>query len=149
LLYTVYHRGTCAGMILLSDHAVKQREGGQSLIGGLDVQICRNYFGSQVQSCELLLDECADKYKELYPCNAVFIRAPAILSAASSVEVIATVKACPHISVRKEVYSVLHPEETAPEGKTDALTVIVAVRQGNILATAFHPELTADTRWHK
>lgn len=42
--------GTCAGMILLSDHAIKQREGGQSLIGGLDVEVCRNYFGSQVRN---------------------------------------------------------------------------------------------------
>jgi 5'-phosphate synthase pdxT subunit len=35
-------------MILLSNHAIKQKEGGQSLIGGLDVKVCRNYFGSQV-----------------------------------------------------------------------------------------------------
>ena len=40
--------GTCAGMILLSDYAIKQANGGQSLVGGLDVQVCRNYFGSQV-----------------------------------------------------------------------------------------------------
>lgn len=40
--------GTCAGMILLSDHALKQATGGQSLVGGLDVHVCRNYFGSQV-----------------------------------------------------------------------------------------------------
>lgn len=41
-------------MILLSDHAIKQREGGQSLIGGLDVEVCRNYFGSQVRNSYLL-----------------------------------------------------------------------------------------------
>jgi glutamine amidotransferase PdxT len=35
-------------MILLSDHAIKQSSGGQSLVGGLDVHVCRNYFGSQV-----------------------------------------------------------------------------------------------------
>ena len=40
--------GTCAGMILLSDHAIKKAESGQSLVGGLDVYVCRNYFGSQV-----------------------------------------------------------------------------------------------------
>lgn len=40
--------GTCAGMILLSDKAVMQKTGGQPLIGGLDVEVCRNYFGSQV-----------------------------------------------------------------------------------------------------
>lgn len=37
-------------MILLSDHALKQAVGGQSLVGGLDVHVCRNYFGSQVNS---------------------------------------------------------------------------------------------------
>ena len=36
-------------MILLSDHAIKQSSGGQSLLGGLDVHVCRNYFGSQVR----------------------------------------------------------------------------------------------------
>jgi len=40
--------GTCAGMILLSNKAVMQKDGGQPLIGGLDVEVCRNYFGSQV-----------------------------------------------------------------------------------------------------
>ncbi len=40
--------GTCAGMILLSDKAVMQKNGGQALVGGLDVEVCRNYFGSQV-----------------------------------------------------------------------------------------------------
>ena len=48
--------GTCAGMILLSDSAVFQKEGGQALVGGLDVEVCRNFFGSQVQSCELELE---------------------------------------------------------------------------------------------
>jgi pyridoxal 5'-phosphate synthase pdxT subunit len=41
--------GTCAGMILLSEHAIKQCEGGQALLGGLHVEVCRNYFGSQVR----------------------------------------------------------------------------------------------------
>ena len=47
--------GTCAGMILLSNHAIKQAEGGQSLVGGLDVEVCRNYFGSQVLSLRVLV----------------------------------------------------------------------------------------------
>uniref|UniRef100_A0A6N2LGJ1 Glutamine amidotransferase domain-containing protein n=1 Tax=Salix viminalis TaxID=40686 RepID=A0A6N2LGJ1_SALVM len=34
-------------------------------------------------------------------------------------------------------------ENSVPEEK-----VIVAIKQGNLLGTAFHPELTADTRWH-
>ena len=48
--------GTCAGMILLADHAVGQKQGGQPLIGGLDVTVNRNYFGRQNQSFEVLLD---------------------------------------------------------------------------------------------
>lgn len=44
--------GTCAGMILLADRAVMQKAGGQPLIGGLDVEVCRNFFGSQVRRGE-------------------------------------------------------------------------------------------------
>ena len=87
--------GTCAGMILLSDHAVKQCEGGQELIGGLDAKVCRNFFGSQVQSDEyeltgnLSLDDF-DMTKEKF--TAVFIRAPAILTVGTNVNVLATIK---------------------------------------------------------
>jgi 5'-phosphate synthase pdxT subunit len=42
--------GTCAGLILLANKAVGLRNGGQPLVGGLDVTVCRNYFGSQVSS---------------------------------------------------------------------------------------------------
>ena len=93
-------------MVLLSNHAVMQQAGGQALIGGLDALVCRNYFGSQVHSCELTLQPQAHshsqqakrdseaspdlkergggeagqgKYAALVPYNAVFIRAPAIL----------------------------------------------------------------------
>ena len=40
-------------MILLSDKAVMQKDGGQALVGGLDVEVCRNFFGSQVRSAYL------------------------------------------------------------------------------------------------
>ena len=113
--------GTCAGMILLADHAVGQKQGGQPLIGGLDVTVNRNYFGRQNQSFEVLLDApvLGDE-----PFRAVFIRAPAILEAGQGVQVLAEAPG--------------HDEQ-----------VIVAVRQGPILATAFHPELTDDPRWHR
>jgi 5'-phosphate synthase pdxT subunit len=55
------------------------------------------------------------------PLHAVFIRAPAVTEAGPGVEVLAR----------------------DPAGRT------VAVRQGNLLATAFHPELTADRRVHQ
>lgn len=113
--------GTCAGMILLADHAVGQKQGGQPLIGGLDVAVNRNYFGRQNQSFEVLLD--APVLGDA-PFRAVFIRAPAILEAGPAVQVLAEAPG--------------HGEQ-----------VIVAVRQGPILATAFHPELTDDARWHR
>jgi 5'-phosphate synthase pdxT subunit len=112
--------GTCAGMILLADHAVGQKQGGQPLIGGLDVTVNRNYFGRQNQSFEVLLDAPALGAE---PFRAIFIRAPAILQAGQGVEILAAAPG--------------HGEQ-----------VIVAVRQGAILATAFHPELTGDPRWH-
>ena len=114
--------GTCAGMILLSERATGQKLGGQILIGGLDVTVNRNYFGRQVNSFETLLD-APQLGDEPYP--AVFIRAPAIVEMGPRVESLA-----------------------ALPGR-DGEIVHVAVRQGPILATAFHPELTDDLRWHR
>ena len=114
--------GTCAGMIMLSNQAVGQKQGGQTLIGGLDVLVERNYFGRQVDSFE------TDMFTDALgaePFRAIFIRAPAITQIGDAVEVLATVK----------------------NQKND--TVIAAVRQGTILATSFHPELTTDVRWHR
>lgn len=113
--------GTCAGMILLAERAVGQKQGGQPLLGGLDVTVNRNYFGRQVDSFETDLDVplWADA-----PFHAIFIRAPAIIAVGPTVEPLAQV--------------------TTPTGET----VIAAARQQYLLATAFHPELTTDPRWH-
>ena len=113
--------GTCAGMILLAERAVGQKQGGQPLLGGLDVLVNRNYFGRQVDSfeTELHVPLWADA-----PFHAIFIRAPAIVEVGPTVEPLAHV--------------------TTPTGET----VIAAARQQNLLATAFHPELTTDLRWH-
>jgi 5'-phosphate synthase pdxT subunit len=166
-------------MILLSDHAIKTKDGGQALVGGLDVQVCRNYFGSQLQSCEAILDTRVRGPGDSSTCRAVFIRAPAILTAGEGVDVLATITARPHPSAEVQVREALEGGEKK-EVKTGALkrsahdvqksnkrskidenretkeerpdfepTVIVAARQGNILATAFHPELTTDDRWHR
>ena len=113
--------GTCAGMILLAERASGQKQGGQPLIGGLDVTVNRNYFGRQTDSFETLLEVPVLGEP---PTPAVFIRAPAITEIGPGVNSLATLA-----------------------GK-DAELVHVAVRQGAILATAFHPELTDDTRWH-
>lgn len=112
--------GTCAGMILLAARATGQKAGGQPLIGGLDVTVNRNYFGRQNQSFETMLSV---PVLGAMPIRALFIRAPAIVEAGAGVEVLAS--------------TLGHDEE-----------VIVAVRQGAIVATAFHPELTDDLRWH-
>ena len=116
--------GTCAGMILLADDAAGQKLGGQALIGGLNVTVNRNYFGRQVDSFEADLNVPA---LGVDPFHAVFIRAPAITDVSAGVQTLATVP-------------------SAEEGNEE---VIAAVRKGAILATAFHPELTDDLRWHR
>ena len=106
--------GCCAGMVLLADEIVGGPPG-QVLLGGLDVTVRRNAFGSQVHSFEAPLT-VAGLESDLH---AVFIRAPWVERAGPGVQVLAEVRG--------------HP---------------VAVRQGDLLATSFHPELTGDVRLH-
>ncbi|MDQ1682854.1 MAG: pyridoxal 5-phosphate synthase pdxT subunit [Frankiaceae bacterium] len=119
--------GSCAGMILLAD-SVLDGTIGQPTIGGLDVVVRRNAFGRQIDSFEadVQIDGMAGA-----AVRAVFIRAPAVESVGAGVTVIGRVEAVRH-------------EAAAPH-----VGRIVAVRQGNLLATAFHPELTGDTRVHR
>jgi 5'-phosphate synthase pdxT subunit len=115
--------GSCAGMILLA-REVTNGHPGQPLIGGFDMAVERNAFGRQVDSFEADLDFAGDlPAAGPGPLHAVFIRAPAVQKAASSVEVLADVE---HAGERRAV----------------------AVRSGPLLATAFHPELTSDRRVH-
>lgn len=137
--------GTCAGLIFLANKAIGQKTGGQDFIGGLDCTVHRNFFGSQLQSfeAELSVPKLAEVEGGPVSCRGVFIRAPAVLEAGPSVEVLADYP----VSLDK-LKSVL-PDIEGLEDKAGAeAKVIVALRQGNILATAFHPELTSDTRWH-
>jgi 5'-phosphate synthase pdxT subunit len=110
--------GSCAGMIMLADEVLDGRPD-QEPFGGLDVTVRRNAFGRQVASFEAELD-----FAGVGPVHAVFIRAPWVERAADGVEVLARVEGGP------------------ADGR------IVAVRQGNLLATSFHPELTGDSRVH-
>ncbi|XP_004506773.1 probable pyridoxal 5'-phosphate synthase subunit PDX2 [Cicer arietinum] len=137
--------GTCAGLIFLADKAIGQKIGGQQLVGGLDCTVHRNFFGSQIQSfeTELAVPELASKEGGPETFRGVFIRAPAILDVGPEVQVLADYPV-PSDKVTSSDSSVEDKKENAEEENK----VIVAVRQGNILATAFHPELTADTRWH-
>lgn len=133
--------GTCAGLIFLADAAEGQKEGGQALIGGLDVLVSRNFFGSQIDSFEIPLaahpdlgrDGCGD-YENPDHFRAIFIRAPAVLKVGEGVEILAELPL-------PEKFRAAHPDH---QGK-----VIVAVRQGSLMGTAFHPEITSDVRWHR
>jgi 5'-phosphate synthase pdxT subunit len=115
--------GSCAGMILLADRVLDGRPD-QHQLGGLDIVVRRNAFGRQVDSFEAELD-----FTDVGEVHAVFIRAPWVESAGSDVEVLARVP------------------ETEDAG--EAAGRIVAVRQGHVLATSFHPELTGDGRVHR
>jgi pyridoxal 5'-phosphate synthase pdxT subunit len=118
--------GSCAGLIMLADRLVDGVEG-QETFGGIDMTARRNAFGRQVDSFErdvtlrLGGDRAADGGAgAAAPFHAVFIRAPWVERAGPSVTVL---------------------------GEDDGR--IVAVRQGPLLATAFHPELTPDLRVHE
>jgi len=90
--------GTCAGMILLAERCVGTSaviENGQSLIGGMDVLVCRNYFGSQISSFEMSTPPPPGSGDDSNPYPGVFIRAPAILSVGENVEVLGKVVATP------------------------------------------------------
>ena len=89
--------GTCAGMILLCERCVGASaviEDGQALVGGMDMLVCRNYFGSQVSSFEMATPPPPNATTS-QPFPGVFIRAPAILSAGEGVKVLGRVVATP------------------------------------------------------
>ncbi|GAA0289370.1 pyridoxal 5'-phosphate synthase glutaminase subunit PdxT [Kineococcus aurantiacus] len=119
--------GSCAGMILLADRLL---DGGkdQQTLGGLDITVRRNAFGRQVDSWEedLPLAGITDGGPDV---DAVFIRAPWVEEAGPEVEVVGRLSA------------------DAAGGR--AAGRIVAVRQGALLATSFHPEITGDDRVHR
>jgi pyridoxal 5'-phosphate synthase pdxT subunit len=112
--------GSCAGMILLADRLLDAPPD-QVTVGGLDVTVRRNAFGRQVDSFEsqVEVDGVAGG-----PVRAVFIRAPWVEQAGEGVQVLGRIVGGP------------------ADGR------IVAVRQGNLVATSFHPELTGDRRVH-
>ncbi|TQD90840.1 hypothetical protein C1H46_023607 [Malus baccata] len=137
--------GTCAGLIFLANKATGQKIGGQELVGGLDCTVHRNFFGSQIQSfeAELAVPELASTEGGPEVFRGVFIRAPAILDVGPEVEVLAD-----YPVPSNKVLDSNSTVEAQEENPVSENKVIVAVRQKNLLATAFHPELTADTRWH-
>ncbi|MFI6588150.1 pyridoxal 5'-phosphate synthase glutaminase subunit PdxT [Embleya sp. NPDC050493] len=113
--------GSCAGMIMLADKILDGRED-QETVGGIDMIVRRNAFGRQNDSFEADVPFAGTAGGD--PVHGVFIRAPWVESVGAEVEVLARLTAEPYADR------------------------IVAVRQGNLLATSFHPELTPDRRVH-
>ena len=120
--------GSCAGMILLADR-ILDGTADQQTVGGMDVVVRRNAFGRQVDSFETDLDFVG--ISDGGPVRTAFIRAPWIEEAGRDVEVLARIPAVD-----------TQGRPVAAAGR------IVAARQGPLLATAFHPEITGDTRVH-
>lgn len=113
--------GSCAGMILLASAVLDTRPDATNF-SAIDMTVRRNAFGRQVDSFEadLVVDALGTD-----PLRTVFIRAPWVESLGPDVEVLAEVRA------------------------SDGRDHVVAVRQGNALATSFHPEVTDDVRVHR
>ena len=111
--------GTCAGAIFISKDIHRR----QPLLKLMDITVERNAFGRQVDSFEVDLDvpDLLQVDPVQRPYHAIFIRAPLIESVQGNAQVLARL--------------------------TDGR--IVAARQGRMLATSFHPELTADDRFHR
>ncbi|GHT86253.1 MULTISPECIES: pyridoxal 5'-phosphate synthase glutaminase subunit PdxT [Lawsonella] len=113
--------GSCAGMILLAKEVLDTRQDARCF-GAMDTTVRRNAFGRQVDSFEADLTITPLGMK---PFRGVFIRAPWVEKVGKAVDILCTV--------------------TDTHGNTNP----VAVRQGNALATSFHPELVTDLRMHQ
>ncbi|MCT1433316.1 pyridoxal 5'-phosphate synthase glutaminase subunit PdxT [Dietzia maris] len=113
--------GSCAGMILLASVVLDTRADA-TWFSAIDMTVRRNAFGRQVDSFEadLVVDALGAD-----PVRTVFIRAPWVETVGPDVQVLARVRA------------------------SDGHDHVVAVRQGNALATSFHPEVTDDVRVHR
>jgi 5'-phosphate synthase pdxT subunit len=109
--------GTCAGMILMAKDTGRNQVG----LGIMDIIVERNAFGRQIDSFEekLTVDVLTDGRQHPFP--GIFIRAPRLVAAHGTAQVIASL--------------------------TDGTAV--AARQGRWLVTAFHPELSNDPRFHQ
>ena len=117
--------GTCAGLVLLAREVLDGRPDQRSF-RALDAVVRRNGFGRQVASFETELEFATGP-----ALPAVFIRAPYVVSVEEEVDVLAT--------VRHRAQGLDGPALESP----------ALVRQGNVLASCFHPELTGDRRVHR
>jgi len=137
--------GTCAGAILLAESIEGGKKGGQELLGGISVRIGRNGFGSQVDSFEAPLITTGDgtSLTRRDEFVGVFIRAPVLLSLESD-------PSRPEIQILAKISAdALPPREGGSSATEDDPRAIVALRQGHLMLTTFHPELTRDDRFHE
>lgn len=116
--------GICAGAILMAKELSESYE--QPLLGLMDIRIRRNAFGRQVDSFEEdiavpRLDLVSTPEEKGRPFHAIFIRAPYLERVGEGIQILARLGKGP----------------------------IIAAQEGNLLALAFHPELTQDTRFHR
>jgi pyridoxal 5'-phosphate synthase pdxT subunit len=162
-------------LILLAEAANATKKGGQELIGGLDVRVNRNHFGRQVESFQADLDlpflfsEDAISHQ---PFPGVFIRAPVVEKILPNMEgvqadeqqIAATVVApsrtaqdehakaamSSHVEVMGRLPGRLKKAAAhgAEVSARDEVGDIIAVKQGNVFGTSFHPELSSDIRIH-
>ena len=163
--------GTCAGLILLSESANKTKKGGQDLIGGLDVRVNRNHFGRQAESFQAPLNlpfletNNEDSSSEPNPpFHAVFIRAPVVEKILQTRDDIQhdeqgeenIVAPSSHNDTGSQVEILATLPGRAAKLVSEGVNIsadkeagdIVAVKQGNVFGTSFHPELTQDARIH-
>lgn len=168
--------GTCAGLILLAESANRTKKGGQDLIGGLDVRVNRNHFGRQTESftthlnLPFLSSPSPQSTSTAEPYRCVFIRAPVVEKilphkegiqeeeAARDETIVAPSKAPVDEGARREAKESVEVMATLStkakelrenqEHHHAGAEDIIAVRQGNVFGTSFHPELTEDARIH-
>ncbi|KAK3324549.1 Sno-type pyridoxine vitamin B6 SNO1 [Cercophora scortea] len=136
--------GTCAGLVMLAEEASAVKKGGQELIGGLDVKVLRNRYGTQIQSfvADLALPFLGEAEG---PFRGVFIRAPVVEDIIQPARQIGGGDAETTTGTAPvEVLGVYRKPSGAEQEDDD----IVAVRQRNVFGTSFHPELTEDIRIH-
>jgi 5'-phosphate synthase pdxT subunit len=115
--------GTCAGLVLLA-REVRGGRPDQRGFGVLDCAVRRNGYGRQNESFEATIEVSAELDGEDGSMPAIFIRAPLIEEVGPGVEVLAW-------------------------ASTNGQRRAVVCRQGTVLASAFHPELTSDRRLHR
>ena len=163
--------GTCAGLILLAEAANRTKKGGQDLIGGLDVRVNRNHFGRQTESFQanLVLPFLGHSATE-QPFRCVFIRAPVVekilphkdgiqteeaksddtvvAPSKSPIDQLAKKELKADVEVMAKLSMRTQSSQAGREHDHSSAEDIIAVRQGNVFGTSFHPELTEDPRIH-